>query len=295
MNIDKSICGKTQVFGIIGDPVEHTFSPFIHNTISEMFGADFRYLPFMVAGDNLEDALKGAYALGVKGFNVTVPHKKAVMKYLCGVDEKASRIGAVNTLKYTENGYVGYNTDILGLMYALKGKGIEIKGKNVLIIGAGGSACAAVILAASEGAASVIIANRTVANAERLKEQAEKYYSVSVSAVSSDNLDNVEKCDLIIQTTTLGFGRNEGISPVKNPDFFKDKCVRAVFDVIYTPWETQILKDAKKAGITAVNGFDMLVYQAVASSEIWFETVYDQNTKEALRNTLAEFFLHSKR
>ena len=118
--VNSSITGKTSVFGLIGDPVEHTFSPPIHNSLKNVLNENFVYVPFHVPTGQVEVAMKGAYSLGIKGLNVTVPHKKEVIPFLCGIEKRAEAIGAVNTLKYTENGYFGYNTDILGILYSLQ-------------------------------------------------------------------------------------------------------------------------------------------------------------------------------
>lgn len=286
MEINAGINGKSRVYGIIGDPVEHSFSPVIHNMIAGLIDMNFVYVPFHLKGENVKEALKGAYALNIKGLNVTVPHKKAVIPYLYEIDKRAEAIGAVNTLKYTENGYIGYNTDILGILYSLNSEGIYIKDKKVLIIGAGGSACAALVLAASEGAGEIFLANRTFEKAERLKDHVLKYYDADIKVCGIDEIYNIDCCDLIIQTTTLGFGEQEGLSPISNIDFFKEKKVSAVFDTIYIPEKTKFLKDAESFGITAVNGFGMLVYQAVAASEIWLDRKYDDKFKERLIDLL---------
>lgn len=287
MKVINNFTGKTNVYGIIGDPVEHSFSPVIHNTIAAAINENFVYVPFHVLKGNTETALKGAFELGIKGLNVTVPHKKDVIKSLCEIEKRAEAIGAVNTLKYTENGYVGYNTDILGILYSFLKRGIYIKNKNVLIIGAGGSACAALVLAVSEGANSVVVANRTEENAIKLKNHVLKYYNnANISVCGIDDIYNIEKCDIVIQTTTLGFGKNVGLSPVKDKNFFKDKGVSAVFDTIYIPEKTKFLEDAESFGITAINGFEMLIYQGVAASEIWLDRIYDDVFKDKLLNML---------
>ena len=110
--------GETLVYGVIGDPIHHTFSPQIQNTFAKACEKNIMYVPFHVKAEGLKDAIKGAYELNIKGLNVTVPHKKEVMECLCAIDERAKQIGAVNTLKYTPEGYVGYNTDfILSLIH----------------------------------------------------------------------------------------------------------------------------------------------------------------------------------
>lgn len=283
LNLD--INGETKVFGVIGNPIKHTFSPFIQNTLAKREEKNITYLPFHVLENNLEEAIKGAFALSIKGLNVTVPHKKEVMKYIFKTEKRASVIGAVNTLKYTENGYIGYNTDIIGIKSCFELRNISLKDKDVLILGAGGSARAALVLCAEEKVSSVTVANRTKEKAELLCDDIKKYYNINAKGITLSDTLNIKKCDIIIQTTTLGFGKNIGLSPL-NKDFYKDKSVSAVLDVIYAPWKTQFLIDAEKMGITAVNGFDMLVYQAVAAQEIWLEVVYSNDVKIKLRNDL---------
>jgi len=290
VNIDLSVNGKTLVFGIIGDPVEHSFSPPIHNSIAKALKHNFVYVPFHVRKGDTLSALGGAYSLGVKGLNVTVPHKKDVIPHLCGIEKRAEAIGAVNTLKYTDNGYFGYNTDILGILYSLQEKGIYIKNKRVLIIGAGGSARAALVLAVSEGAESVIVANRTIDNALCIKKNVLSFYNANIDVCSLEDIYDIGFCDIVIQTTTLGFGENVGISPVFKRSFFLDKKVSAVFDTIYIPKKTKFIEDAESFGITSVNGFGMLVYQAVAASEIWLDLTYDESFKCELKTSLEKIF-----
>ena len=282
--LDASINGKTGVLGIIGSPVSHSFSPVIHNTISKLVGNNLTYVPFDVKPQNIADAVKGAYALGVAGFNVTVPHKQAVMPHLHEVDDAALHIGAVNTLKYTANGYIGYNTDFIGLKAALDGANIPLGGQNVIIVGAGGGAYAAAMLAAAEGALNVSILNRTVENALALKAQIEANYSVSVSVLNAADARCIN-ANVAIQTTSVGM--NSDVSPVD--ESFFDGISHAV-DIIYTPWETKFLKDAKKSCCNVLNGFDMLFYQAVAAYEIWTDLKIAKEQLSELKKLLEQAF-----
>lgn len=288
--VNNNIKGTTSVFGVIGDPICHSFSPTIHNTMAAMLGKDIAYMPFRVEENNIEKAIKGAYALNIKGLNVTVPHKIKVMKYLCDIDKNAKIIGAVNTLKYTDKGYVGYNTDVIGVYYAIKNAGFEIKGKTVILIGAGGAANACGVMAADKGADKIYIANRTVDKAENLAERIRNNYSCSAEALSLSNIDSIENADIIINATTVGFGGNVGISPIEDTGFYKAKNIDLVFDAVYAPWKTKLLEDAQKAGCHIINGFSMLVYQAVAAEEIWFEESYDESLKEKLCLELSKFY-----
>lgn len=289
-DIFSKVKGTTSVFTVIGCPIKHSFSPVIHNTMAGITGRDFIYTAMEVQPDCIQGAIKGAYCLGIKGINVTVPHKVAVMDLLCDIDKRARVIGAVNTLKYTEDGYVGYNTDVIGVGYAIKNKGYGIKDKTVLLLGAGGAANACAVMACDEGCKELIIANRTVDKAKRLAKSLSSYYDCEIKAIAISDINAIEKCNLVINATTVGFGDKTGLSPIENKSFYKTKGVEFVFDAIYTPWETQLLKDAKEAGVETLNGFSMLVYQAVAAEEIWFDEKYDKEIQEKLCQELSKYF-----
>lgn len=289
-DIFSKVKGTTSVFTVIGCPVKHSFSPVIHNTMAGITGRDFIYTAMEVQPDCIQGAIKGAYCLGIKGINVTVPHKVAVMDLLCDIDKRARVIGAVNTLKYTEDGYVGYNTDVIGVGYAIKNKGYVIKDKTVLLLGAGGAANACAVMACDEGCKELIIANRTVDKAKRLAKSLSSYYDCEIKAIAISDINAIEKCNLVINATTVGFGDKIGLSPIENKSFYKTKGVEFVFDAIYTPWETQLLKDAKEASVETLNGFSMLVYQAVAAEEIWFDEKYDKEIQEKLCQELSKYF-----
>lgn len=292
-DIFSKVKGTTSVFTVIGCPVKHSFSPVIHNTMAEITGKDFIYTAMEVEPDCLQGAVKGAYCLGIRGINVTVPHKVAVMDLLCDIDKRARAIGAVNTLKYTDDGYVGYNTDVIGVGYAIKNKGYDIKDKTVLLLGAGGAGNACAVMACDEGCKKLIIANRSVDKAKRLAKSISAYYSCEIEAISIKDIYSIENCDIIINSTTVGFGDKIGLSPIEDKSFYKDKGVELVFDAIYTPWETRLLKEAREQGVKTLNGFSMLVYQAVAAEEIWFDEKYDKKLQENLCNKLSKYFRES--
>lgn len=292
-DIFSKVKGTTSVFTVIGCPVKHSFSPVIHNTMAEITGKDFIYTAMEVEPDCLQGAVKGAYCLGIRGINVTVPHKVAVMDLLCDIDKRARAIGAVNTLKYTDDGYVGYNTDVIGVGYAIKNKGYDIKDKTVLLLGAGGAGNACAVMACDEGCKKLIIANRSVDKAKRLAKSISAYYSCEIEAISIKDIYSIENCDIIINSTTVGFGDKIGLSPIEDKSFYKDKGVEFVFDAIYTPWETRLLKEAREQGVKTLNGFSMLVYQAVAAEEIWFDKKYDKKLQENLCNKLSKYFRES--
>src|SRR5690554_3078659 len=138
--MEKSINGKTKVLAVIGDPIEHSLSPKIHNTLCQKLNLNYVYVPFRVEPAYLEDAVRGFKAAGLSGFNVTIPHKQNIIKYLDEVDLEAQLMGAVNTVKIINGRLIGFNTDGIGFIRSLQRNGIEVNGKNIMILGAGGAA-----------------------------------------------------------------------------------------------------------------------------------------------------------
>lgn len=244
------------------------------------------YVPFKVESGQVRAAVEGGRAMNIRGFNVTVPHKIEVMDALASVDETAARIGAVNTLKLTENGYEGYNTDIIGLKKCFDERKTSLKGRNVVLAGAGGAANSAAILAGEEKAAKLIIVNRTAEKAEALAERVRKYYDTEVEVIGYDKLMDIAEPEIFIQTTSVGMGSDE--TPVAEKEFFKN--VGIVVDIIYTPWETRLMREAKEMGAAAVNGFDMLFYQGLASFEIWNDMKVEPEKALELKKKLTEFY-----
>ena len=226
------------------------------------------YVPFPVAED-IEAALKGAYALGIQGMNITVPYKSDAIPYLADIDKEAGIIGAVNTLVRTENGYKGYNTDLPGLYRAILSEGIEVKASRVIIVGAGGAARAAAFMCAFNGAESVVILNRTVEKAVRIVEEVkEKTDFTNICAKSITEYDSIEGDGyLVLQATKVGLYPKTEESPIMDAVFFKKAAV--VYDLIYTPQETMFMRLAAKQGVAAYNGLKMLLYQGVAAYDMW--------------------------
>ena len=279
---------------MLGYPIEHSLSPLIQNTAAGMRGCDMVYTAMRVAPEELGNAVKGGKALGISGFNITVPHKKNVMQYLCGIDPQAEMIGAVNTLKLTENGYVGYNTDITGVYYALKENGVEVKGKNVLVTGAGGAGNACAAMAVVRGAKNVYIANRTEETAEQLaarfRDEADKN-GCMVRSMGMYDIYGLENVDIVINTTVLGFGDKADLTPIEDAGWYKRAGVSTVFDAVYSPWETRLLREAKEQGVKTVNGFPMLVYQALAAQEIWSGEEFSPEFRREVCKKVTEYYI----
>lgn len=261
--------GKTVVCGVMGCPIEHSMSPMMHNYYSEQMGVDMTYVPFKVEPGQVGDAVRGAFALNVRGVNVTVPHKQVVMEHLCGIDEAAQAIGAVNTLVRVEGGYKGYNTDAAGLSRAMAEAGMEICGRTCILLGAGGAAKAAAYVLVKQGAAKVYVLNRSADRARDLADYINGRFSreILIPLALSDWQSIPESGCLAVQTTSVGMHPQVDAAPIEEPGFYGK--LDAAFDVIYTPMETRFMKLAAEAGARTSNGLDMLLYQGIAAYELW--------------------------
>lgn len=288
MKVFDTYNGHTKAYGIIGNPIEHSFSPVLQNTILSELNFNGVYIPFRVDEKDIKTAVDGLFALGFEGLNVTVPHKISVMESLCAIDSLAEKIGAVNTLKRTPNGFKGYNTDILGLKKSFNINKTEITNNTVMLLGAGGAANSAAVLLAEMNAKKIIFVNRTKEKAEALKNQISSYYTGETDVIGFDDIYSYPKPDVVINATSVGMGEGKWISPITDENFFDS--VKSVFDVIYIPWETKLLHDARNHGCKCVNGFDMLIYQGIASYEIWHDCEISEEKSVEIKNTLSEYF-----
>jgi shikimate dehydrogenase len=266
---------NTKIIGIIGHPIKHSFSPFIHNLGFELTKLDYIYLPFDVPLENLKNAVKGIAALGIKGFNVTLPHKEKILFHLNEVSEEANIIGAVNTV-INENGrLLGYNTDVTGVYESLLPYKDEIAGEVVSVFGAGGAARSVIYaLIRYFKVGQINIINRTEQTAESLKEYfitKMLYKSIkSYELVPPDLVTVLYDSKLIINTTSLGMHPNIDDSPIVLSDGFRKGQI--VFDVVYNPVKTKLLKMAAKKGAKTVNGLTMFIEQGAKSFELWTNT-----------------------
>lgn len=281
--------GHTRTCGLIGNPVEHTYSPLMHNYLAEETNINMVYVPFRVDADRVEDAVKGAFALNLLGCNVTVPHKSAVIPYLVEIDPLAERIGAVNTLVRLDNGFKGYNTDMPGLYRAMCKDGVDPKGQDCLILGAGGVARAVAVMLADKGAKSVCILNRTYEKAaliaEEINEMIGKQFATAMLLSEYMSLPEDKKY-IAIQATTVGMDSDVN-SVVIEQDAFYQKLLVA-YDLIYRPGETLFMKLARKNGVKAFNGVGMLVYQGIISYELWNNIHVTDEDAEVLCKLITE-------
>ncbi len=269
-----------EVYGVIGDPVEHSLSPVMHNAAFEALNMDAIYLAFRVPPEYTRDAIRGAWSLGFSGLNVTIPLKEIALSYV-SADEIARKIGAINTISFKKGVPYGYNTDGIAALKVLEEAVGDIRGKHVLILGAGGAAKAIAFYLASAGA-FVKIANRT---AERAAEIASK---LNASWTDLENLkEHIKDAEILINATSVGMYPYVENTLVTAEMMHHDLIV---FDIVYNPVETRLLREAKKANVKmTIDGVKMLVYQGAAAFEIWTGVEPPKDVMErAVRNALSD-------
>jgi len=261
------ISGSTAVYALIGDPIDHSLSPTIQNAAFRSTEIDAAYVALRVTRRSLRDAVKGLRASGVKGFNVTAPHKVTVQPYLDMIETSADAIGSVNTVINEKGKLRGYNTDGVGALRALEEAGVSPDGKSVLIFGAGG-ASRAIAYTLAQRASSIRLVNRTFAKSKQLVLRIRRKLHVDVQYASiSDRMlkDFVEQSNIVVNASSMGM---DGVSfpPVAVEWLRDDQCV---FDIVYKPPHTRLLELASLAGAKSVNGLDMLVNQGACAFELW--------------------------
>ncbi|MBE5827695.1 MAG: shikimate dehydrogenase [Butyrivibrio sp.] len=261
--------GNTLVCGLIGNPVRHTMSPMIHNTLADMTDINLVYVPFEVQQEGVKNAVRGAYELGIRGLNVTVPYKSDVIPYLKYVDPLAQAVGAVNTLVRDEalGGFRGYNTDMTGLYRAMQEEGIELEGETVVILGAGGVARPTAHLCVNKGAKKVYILNRTLEKAEEIAGEIDSDAVVAMDINRYKDILETNDTFFAIQCTSVGLFPDVNSAVIEDEEFYRH--VHAALDVVYKPLETKFLKLAQAAGARTFSGLKMLLYQGIDAYEYW--------------------------
>jgi len=251
-------------FAVIGDPIDHSLSPNIHSAAFRDMNLDSSYIAYRIPKGELEEGIEGLKKIKITGFNVTIPHKIEMMKYLDKIDESCSLIGAVNTVTNTEGILKGYNTDMDGFLEPFKKKKLNIANTKVLLLGAGGAARAIVAGFAKEKAKSITIANRTLENAKNLSEFAEKI-GLKANAIKIEDVKNtVKNFDIIVNSTSVGLRDEPSIISL---DGINEKTI--VYDIVYMPINTDFIKKAKEKNAIIIYGYEMLLGQAVRAFEIW--------------------------
>ena len=265
-----TVTGHTRVVGVIGDPIEHSRSPQMHNAAFAKAGLDYVYVPFHVRPDDLAQALAGFKALNVVGINVTLPHKQTVIPYLTSISREAKLIGAVNTLTFLEDGVHGDNTDAPGVLRALEEDGnLSIPvGENVVVLGAGGAARAIVVAFALAGVASITIANRTTEKAIALAEEMQKKTGVLMHGMGLTDArvaDAVRQSTLLVNTATASMDLTQPL--LISVDWLQPNAI--VYDIVYTPPVTPLMRAAAERGCQTLGGIGMLIHQGAIAFEKW--------------------------
>ena len=262
------IDGSTQVVGVFGSPITHTASPAMHNAAFAALQMNWIYLAFAVAPQQFRSALLGARDMGMRGVNLTVPHKLVALEIVEDVDPEARRLGAINTIVIDNGKLRGFNTDGYGFVKAIKEDfNVSLRSKRVLVFGAGGAGRAIAVKCALEGATRIIVANRTPGRVDPItKEIAATKSEVHAVALNAKEIARViGEVDLVVNATSVGL--REGDSLGLNAGVFSPKLT--VFDTIYRPAETELIKLAAEAGAKVSNGLSMLLHQGARSFELW--------------------------
>ena len=263
-----NISARTIVCGLIGDPVEHSMSPAMQNAAFHELNLDYLYVAFRVKAKDVGSAIAGMRALNIRGLNVTIPHKMAVIPFLDEVDRLASKIGAVNTIVNEAGVLTGYNTDAGGFLQPLLERGIGLKGNQVLVIGAGGAA-RGITFALAESGASVVILNRTAGRAYDLARQLSKHFPGQHTGgeLNTDSLAAaIVDAKLVVNTTSVGMGAAENETPIPAKLLRQDALV---YDIVYNPLRTRLFSEAQEAGCATIAGAEMLAWQGALAFQKW--------------------------
>jgi shikimate dehydrogenase len=266
------ISGHTKLVGLMAWPIGHTLSPAMHNAAFDALGLNWRYVPLPVHPTQVEAAVRGLVALGFQGCNVTVPHKQAVIPCLDTIASDAAAFGAVNTIivKRDEDGaatVTGDNTDYTGFVASLRSEGFEPEGKRVVVVGAGGGARAVVFGLLRAGAEEVLVSDLVPEQAQALVAGLADARLRELSAATEALVESARAADLLVNATPVG------MSPKVNASVWPDGVLfpshLTVFDLVYNPLETKLLKQVRQAGGRAIAGLDMLVRQGALSFQMW--------------------------
>lgn len=283
------ITGKTKLLGIIGDPVEHSLSPVMHNAAIADLGLDYIYIPFPVKQENLSQALEGFWAVDLVGFNITIPHKQAIIPLLTEVSEDAANIGAVNTVWRTATGWKGTNTDAEGFIAPLKAMSRDWAKIIPVVLGNGGAARAVIAGLTNLGCSEIHVVGR---NRDKLAKFYQSWsHAPNISSLlkihSWDDLSSlIPSADLLINTTPVGMSPHVDASPVEESLMQKLKSKAIAYDLIYTPSPTQFLKLAQAQGATTLDGLEMLVQQGAVALQIWLQQQVPVNV---MRDSLTKY------
>ena len=268
------ITGHTELIGLIATPIRHSSSPRMHNEAFAKLGLDYVYLAFEVGNEELEDTIKGFRAMKVRGSNVSMPNKTVVHKYLDKLSDAAEMCGAVNTIVNDDGVLTGHITDGIGYMSGLKDAGIDIIGKKMTIVGAGGAATAIQVQAALDGVKEISIFNRKDEFYERAQKTVKDINEKTNCKATLYDLEDLDKLKeeiassyIFTNATGMGMKPLEGQTYIPDKSFLREDLI--VTDVVYAPAETALLKMAKEVGCKTLNGFPMMLFQGAAAFKLW--------------------------
>lgn len=256
---------EMRTYCLIGDPVSHSLSPAMHNAAFKSLSMDDVYIAYKVSSHELESSVESLRSVNISGFNVTIPHKIAVLQYLDEVDLLSRKAGAVNTVASIDGRFKGFNTDIQGFLQPLLNRGIDFRGLSVLLFGAGGSARAVVAsLSSVTGISKLVVANRTYNKSSELSKQAELQGLTSSVSMIEEAKVMAKRFDLIVNATSVGLQSNESILDSEDIDGSS-----TVYDLVYRPVMTKLLENAREKGARVIYGYEMLLEQGAQAFEIW--------------------------
>ena len=268
------ITGHTELIGLIATPIRHSSSPRMHNEAFAKLGLDYAYLAFEVGAEDLEDTIKGFRAMKVRGSNVSMPNKTIVHKYLDKLSDAAEMCGSVNTIVNDNGVLTGHVTDGIGYMSGLKDAGIDIIGKKMTIVGAGGAATAIQVQAALDGVKEISIFNRKdefYKRAEKTVKDINEKTNCKATLYDLADLDKLKEeiasSYIFANATGMGMKPLEGQTYIPDKSFLRKDLI--VTDVVYAPAETALLKMAKEVGCKTLNGFPMMLFQGAAAFKLW--------------------------
>ena len=267
-----NIKATSRVLGVIGDPIAHSFSPDLHNAAIEALGVDFCYVAFRVQPERVGDAVNGLRGFGILGLNVTIPHKLAVMEHLDQISEEALAVGAVNTIHNEDGNLTGYNTDVYGVINAIEQMaGMTTFPESCVVLGAGGASRAVTYALGSRSEVKrVAILNRTLDRAASLATDMEKITGKTIEPLpmtAEAQREAFRDAGLVVNTTSLGMHPNLEGSPLLDAEALHADLL--LYDTVFNPLQTVLMRQFQAAKAEAFGGLDMLVFQGARSFEIW--------------------------
>ncbi len=267
----------TRTFAVIGDPIEHSMSPSIHNAAFKALNLDCTYIAYRIPRGELKEGIESLRQIKISGFNVTIPHKIEMMQYLDGINPECKMIGAANTVSNENGRLIGYNTDMDGFLEPIKRRNIGMSGQSVLVLGSGGAARAIVAGFAKEKVKKITIANRTLQKAQNLAEFASEF-GIESNSMTLQDVD-ASKYKFIVNATSVGLKGEP--SPISTKSITSE---HVVYDIIYMPMNTDLITQSKKNSATIIYGYEMLLGQAALAFQIWhkIQAPYDAMKKVLL-------------